>query len=176
MANEKLDLIDRKTLLRRLQKRREDFASAWKTPDAMPANAKIKYHENLECAIIVEDFPTVDAVVLPCKIGDMVYVISYCRCGKPECYEKKHCYKKETKRTPNVLAIKMAQQMGWVTAWNFGGVDKEKSGWKPKGTICYRVFQKPFELKMLAEVGKTVFLTLEDAEKALEERREGRNE
>lgn len=71
MANEKLDLIDRKTLLRRLQKRREDFASAWKTPDAMPANAKIQYHENLVCAIIVEDAPTVDAV--PVVHGTWLY-------------------------------------------------------------------------------------------------------
>lgn len=108
--------------------------------------------------------------VLPCNIGDTVYVINYCRCGKPECFDKKHCYKKETAKTPKVLASKMVQQMGWVTAWSFGGVDKEKSGWKPKGTICYRVYEKPFELKMLAEVGKTVFLTLADAEKALEEK------
>lgn len=107
--------------------------------------------------------------VLPCNIGDTVYVVTYCRCGKPECYQKQHCYKKETARTPKVLASKMVQQMGWVTAWNFGGVDKQKSGWQPKGTICYRVYERPFELKMLAEVGKTVFLTIEDAEKALEE-------
>lgn len=110
-------------------------------------------------------------VELPCNIGDMVYVITYCRCGKPECYENQHCYKKETVRTPKVLASKMVQQLGWKTVWSmFGGIDKQKSGWQPKGTICYRVYQKPFELKMLAEVGKTVFLSLEEAEQALTER------
>ena len=61
MANEKR-LIDANALLRRLQKRREDFAGAWKTLDAMPINAQIQYHENLECALIVEDIPIVDAV------------------------------------------------------------------------------------------------------------------
>lgn len=116
-------------------------------------------------------------LVLPCNIGDTVYVITYCRCGKPECYQKKHCYKKETAKTPKVLASKMVQQFGWKNVWSmYGGIDKLKSGWQPKGTICYRVYERPFELKMLAEVGKTVFLTLEDAEKALEERREDRNE
>ena len=55
-------LIDANALFTRLQKRREDFADGWKTLDAMPINAQIQYHENLECALIVEDAPTVDAV------------------------------------------------------------------------------------------------------------------
>lgn len=106
-------------------------------------------------------------VELPCNIGDMVYVITYCRCGNPECYDKQHCYKKETVRTPKVLASKMVQQMGRKYQWkNFNERNWE---WKPCGTICYRVYQKPFELKMLAEVGKTVFLSREEAEKALAE-------
>lgn len=61
MANEKR-LIDANALFKRLQKRREDFADGWKTLDAMPINAQIQYHENLECALIAEDLPTVDAV------------------------------------------------------------------------------------------------------------------
>ena len=61
MANEKR-LIDANALIRRLGKRRENFASAWKTFDAMPNDAKIQYHENLECSLIVEDIPIVDAV------------------------------------------------------------------------------------------------------------------
>ena len=67
MANEKR-LIDADALMRRLRKRREDFASGWRTLDAMPTNAQIQYHENLECALIVEDIPFVDAVeVVRCK-------------------------------------------------------------------------------------------------------------
>ena len=61
MENEKR-LIDADALMRRLRKRREDFASGWRTLDAMPKNAQIQYHENLECALIVEDIPIVDAV------------------------------------------------------------------------------------------------------------------
>lgn len=61
MTNEKR-LIDANALLRRLQKRREDLASAWRTFDAMPIDAQIQYHENLECSLIAEDCPIVDAV------------------------------------------------------------------------------------------------------------------
>lgn len=103
-------------------------------------------------------------VELPCKVGDTVYVITYCRCANPECYDNKHCHKKETTRTPEVLASKMVQQMGRKINWN--GFEHSWE-WKPIGTICYRVYQKPFELKMLAEVGKTVFLSIEEAKIAL---------
>ena len=61
MENEKR-LIDANALMRRLQKRRESFASGWRTLDAMPINAQVQYHENLECSLIAEDIPTVDAV------------------------------------------------------------------------------------------------------------------
>lgn len=109
-------------------------------------------------------------LALPCKVGDTVYVITRCRCGNPECYENKHCHKKETKKTPKVYASKMVQQMGWKRKYDmFGRYDPTKSGWQPNGTICYRVYKKPFELKMLAAFCKTVFLTFEEAEKALKE-------
>jgi len=120
------------------------------------------YAEVLNC---IAETPTVDAVVLPCKMGDMVYVITYCRCGNPECYDKQHCHKKETARTPKVLASKMVQQMG--RKYNWKNFDERNWEWKPCGTICYRVYQKPFELKMLVEIGKTVFLSLEEAKQAL---------
>lgn len=109
------------------------------------------------------------ALLLPCNIGDMVYVITYCRCGNPECYDNQHCYKKETKRTPTVIASVMVQQKGRKYQWK--DFQHRHWEWTACGTICYRVYQKPFELKMLTEVGKTVFLSLKEAEKALEERR-----
>lgn len=68
-------LIDANALLRRMNKRREDFADGWKTFDAMPDGAKCKYEENLWCALTVEDAPTVDAVEVKCKVGDLVYAL-----------------------------------------------------------------------------------------------------
>lgn len=103
-------------------------------------------------------------VEMPCNVGDAVYVITYCRCANPECYDNKHCHKKETKRTPKVLAGAMVQQKGRKTKWN--GFEHSWE-WKPIGTICYRVYQKPFESKMFSEIGKTVFLTLDEAKKAI---------
>ena len=61
MANEKR-LIDANALVERMNKRREDFVSAWRTYGAMPDSAKAAHHENLECALMVSETPTVDAV------------------------------------------------------------------------------------------------------------------
>ena len=61
MVNEKR-LIDANAVLRKMNKRREDFADGWKTIEAMPDNARFKYEENLECALMIGDAPTVDAV------------------------------------------------------------------------------------------------------------------
>ncbi len=43
-------------------------------------------------------------IVLPCKVGDTVYVIKRCRCGNPANYELKACGRKTTIKTPKVLA------------------------------------------------------------------------
>ena len=101
----------------------------------------------------------------PCKVGDVVYVIKYCRCGNPECYEMKHCYKKDTKRTPKVIDSIMLLQKGKKLTAPY------KFEWKPIGTICYKIIQKPFNLEWLTEIGKTVFLTKEEAEAKLKERK-----
>ena len=103
-------------------------------------------------------------IVPPCKVGQTVYVIKYCRCGNPECFEMKHCYKKDTKRTPKVIDSIMLVQKGKRL------VAPYKFEWKPVGTICYKIIQKPFKLEMLTEYGKTVFLSRELAEKALAEK------
>lgn len=129
------------------------------------------------CLQKLEVQPTVDAVVLPCKVGDPVFVITYCRCGNPECYENRHCHKKETKRTPKVLASVMVQQKG--KKYNWDKFTYERSWvWEPVGTICYRVFQRPFNVSMLPYIGTKVFLTLDEARKgvvlmSMVERREG---
>ncbi len=104
----------------------------------------------------------------PCKVGDTVYVVTYCRCGNVECYEQGHCHKRNTKRTPKSYFTVMEQQMGYKTFWN---EDKAERKYVPKGTICHKVLKKPFTLKMIDDFGKTVFLTKEEAEAAL--RKEG---
>ena len=102
-------------------------------------------------------------IVPPCKVGDMAYKIDYCRCGNPECFEMKHCYKKDTKRTPKVIDSIMLSQKGKRL------VAPYKFEWQPIGTICYKIIQKPFKLEWLTEIGKTVFLTKEEAEEKLKE-------
>lgn len=101
----------------------------------------------------------------PCKVGDMVYVIKRCRCGKPENYNLKCCGRKVTSKTPKVLSRVMYQETGKRLKPNYTGkIEYEVA---PKGTICFSLYEKPFTLKMLTEIGKTVFLTKEEAEQAL---------
>ena len=109
-------------------------------------------------------------IVPPCKVGDMVYQIKYCRCGNPENYEMKHCHKKDTKKTPIVLGSIMKQQCGMRPTKNYDWSKGTGFAWQPIGTICYKIIQKPFKLEWLTEIGKTVFLTKEEAEAKLKER------
>jgi hypothetical protein len=109
-------------------------------------------------------------IVPPCKVGDMVYQIKYCRCGKPEAYEMKHCHKKDTKKTPKVYGSIMLLQEGKRLKKSSNWFAEPKWEWQPIGTICYKIIKKPFKLEWLTEIGKTVFLTKEEAEKALKER------
>ena len=108
-------------------------------------------------------------IVLPCKVGDTVYVIKRCRCGMPENYELKACGRKITERTPKVLARVMRQETGRRLKPNYTG--KIEYEVVPKGTICDSLYEKRFTLKMLTEIGKTVFLTKEEAEQALKVRK-----
>lgn len=110
-------------------------------------------------------------IIPPCKVGDMVYKFQYCRCGNPEAFEMKHCHKKETSKTPKVLASVMLQQKGKRLRPDSYFFEGPKYEYKPIGTICYKVVQKPFKLEWLTEIGKTVFLTLEEAEQKLKEMR-----
>lgn len=109
-------------------------------------------------------------IELPCKVGDDIFKIDYCRCGKPENYDIKHCHRKETKKTPKVFASLMLQQKG--KRINYGSTylsGEPKFEYVPIGTICYKVIKKPFRSEWISEIGKTVFLTREEAEKALKE-------
>ena len=108
-------------------------------------------------------------IELPCAVGDTVYQIVYCRCGNPQCYEQGHCWKTITKASPKSYGHIMKLQMGKrIVPDSFCGL---KTAYVPKGTICHKIYQKPFRLKMIDEVGKTVFLTKEEAEAALKKER-----
>lgn len=108
-------------------------------------------------------------IPLPCAVGDSVYEIKYCRCGNPECFEAKQCFKKKTKRTPKVYGRLMLRQDGKKMVPNAWRTEVSWE-WKPIGTICYKIVRSKFDLSKIDEVGKTVFLTEEEAEKALKER------
>ena len=147
-----------------------------KGKDTTPCNQGCSEVSCTECENrSIADYLLANGVIVPpCKVGDMVYQIKYCSCGRPECYEMKHCYKKDTKRTPKVIDSIMLSKKSGMLADNFHWYEKPKSEWKfkwkPIGTICYKIIQKSFKLEWLTEVGKTIFLTKEEAEKALAER------
>lgn len=109
--------------------------------------------------------PAENTLVLPCKVGDTVYIIKRCRCGNPHNFNIKQCHKKIVAKTPAILARVMEQEMCRRSKANGWKVEYEVV---PIGTICYSIYKKPFTLKMLTEIGKTVFLTKEEAEKALQ--------
>ena len=119
---------------------------------------RLKHYEDLE--------EQGQLFVPPCKVGDTVYVIKRCRCGKPENYDLKTCGRKVVARTPKVLARVMLQETGKRLKPNYTGkIEYEVA---LKGTICYSVYEKQFVLNMLTDIGKKVFITKEEAEKALE--------
>lgn len=104
-------------------------------------------------------------IELPCAVGDTVYQIVYCRCGNPRCYEQGHCWKTITKATPKSYGHIMKLQMGKrIVPDAFNGI---KTAYVPKGTICYKIYKKSFGLNMIADFGRTVFLTKEEAEAEL---------
>ena len=116
---------------------------------------------------IVDDLLEHGVIVPPCKVGDKVYVIKRCRCGRPENYVLQVCGKRVVAKSPKVLARVMTQEKSKNLRQNLIGMIE--CGEIPKVTICYNLYEKPFTLKMLTEIGKTVFLTREEAEQALKD-------
>lgn len=133
---------------------------------ALEDNGQVSKIHPIQCGCFKDKSRFVE---LPCKVGDRVYQIKYCRCGNPECFEMKHCYKKDTKKTPKVYGSIMLRQDGKRLKPKSYMFEKPQWEWRPIGTICYKIIQKPFELKLLTEFGKTVFLTKEEAEVKLKE-------
>ena len=86
---------------------------------------------------------TVDAVILPCKIGDTIYVINKCSCY--------HLPEKGRRRCTGKVLI--------------------DDGSRGRKTRCGYISESKFELKHISVFGKEVFLTREEAEAALGERK-----
>ena len=76
MANEKrLDLIDRNELKEKLQEHHDFFVDGVGGFSYLTPKDKARVDEITHCIAETVNAPTVDAVVLPCKIGDDVYII-----------------------------------------------------------------------------------------------------
>lgn len=112
---------------------------------------------------------TGDTVIeLPCKLGDPIYVIKRCRCGNPGCFLSGGCNKRKVARTPEALDRRMIlERKTQFSVDGSGRVVRDID--KPVGTICYTIYKKPFTLNMIAELGKTVFVSIETAKDALNE-------
>lgn len=94
---------------------------------------------------IADDLLANGGVVLPCKMGDDVYVIEPCTCfNKYRSFEE--CHRRRTAATK------------WIDIVN---VQKKHS------KKCLKLFIRPFKIEYLNKVGKTVFLSREEAERAL---------
>lgn len=87
----------------------------------------------------IENAPTLDAVILPCKLGDPVYIIRDCSC---------HIYGRWNNPKGKCIG-------------------KVYLGQKLRAYHCGCVAETQFEVKHISAFGKTVFLTREEAEAAL---------
>ena len=85
------------------------------------------------------------AIVTPCKVGDMVYVIEPCNCYN-NYSEFDKCHHRRTKATKWIEMVRVPTK---------------------HYTRCVKLFERPFKVEYFNKVGKTVFLTKEEAEQAL---------
>ena len=86
-------------------------------------------------------------IVLPCKVGDMVYVIEPCACYN-DYSEYDKCHHRRTKATKWIDMVRVP---------------------KKHHTKCLKLFVRPFKIEYLNKVGKTVFLSREEAISKLQE-------
>jgi hypothetical protein len=87
-------------------------------------------------------------VELPCEVGQTVYVLEPCQCYN-DYREFEHCHHRRTKATKWIEMVRLPSK---------------------HHTKCLKLFERGFKLEYLSKIGKTVFLSKEQAEKALKER------
>ena len=103
-----------------------------------------------EAGFVADHLLANGVIVPPCKVGDKVYVFEDCSCYSD--YYAKAC----GNRLPG---DKRRKAISIVPV----GIGKRKHH-------CIKLFERKFKLQHLDKIGKTVFLTKEEAEKALKER------
>ena len=112
---------------------------------------KIYPKEGVDPAEVVADYLLDNGVVvLPCAVGDTVYVIEPCSCYSRFYADSCKQHFDDDKRIKALLIVPRGRR----------GYRTYKS--------CFKLFERKFQLKHLDKIGKTVFLTKEEAEKALE--------
>ena len=86
-------------------------------------------------------------IVPPCKVGDIVYVIECCKCGHN--YGLRCGANRILKNTKWLDIVKIPPTYHY--------------------TRCLKLFERPFKIEYLNRIGKTVFLTREEAEAKMKE-------
>ena len=92
---------------------------------------------------------------LPCKMGDMVYVLETCHCYN-NYKENQNCHHAKTKATKYIEIVRVPKKHN-----------------SRSNTNCVKLYERPFKMDYLAKIGKSVFLTKEEAEQKLESMRGG---
>ena len=91
-------------------------------------------------------------IELPCNEGDMVYIVE-------RQYDNGH---KTIKSSPKVYGEIHVVEGRY-------GYNKKHPFFSPV-KVCYRIVRRAFKISYLKDFGKSVFLTIEEAEKSLKER------
>ena len=116
-------------------------------------NAKKLYEGDVtdltESEYVAECLLTDGAIVPPCKVGQTVYVIEPCTCFNGyRTFEE--CHHRRTKATKWVDVVMVKNR---------------------HHNRCMKLFERPYKPEYIFKVGKTVFLTKEEAEQKLKEMR-----
>ena len=119
--------------------------SAVKNVCCTPVGMPMEEAEKLICEQIADYLLANGVIVPPVKVGDKVYVLEYCTCYNDySIYE--HCHHRRTKATKWIDMVRVPTK---------------------HHTKCLKLFERPFKWDYYSKLGKTVFLSREDAEKAL---------
>ena len=116
--------------------------------------AYTKKHNISASSVILEEYAEElianGVIVPPCKVGDIVYVIEPCSCFSGyRTFEE--CHKRRTNATKWIEAVMVANK---------------------HHNRCMKLFERPYKPEYYFKIGKTVFLTKEEAEAELRKRGE----
>ena len=101
--------------------------------------------DHIETEYIVETLLNEGCIYPPCKVGDVVYVLEVCSCS--------HHYGNRCSANSKRKNVKYLDIVRLPPTHHY--------------TRCLKLFKRPFKVEYLTKLGKTVFLTREEAEQAL---------